>query len=124
MDDGRAGHIGSHMACDPEKHHRRSIRLRGYDYSRAGAYFVTICTQNRECLFGRVEGGGMLTNPAGRMVQGMWNHLPHRFTNAILDAFVVMPNPIHGIVVLADHRGPDDGKIDRGRKGRLVSRFS
>ena len=61
------------MKDDPEKHHRRSIRLKGYDYSRARAYFVTICTQNRECLFGDIVDGEMMLNDARRMVDAVWN---------------------------------------------------
>jgi len=57
------------MRYDPNKHHRRSIRLKGYDYSRAGAYFVTICMYQRECLFGAVVDGVMRANEAGSMVE-------------------------------------------------------
>jgi len=87
------------MTYDPDRHHRRSIRLAGYDYSKAGAYFVAICAQNRECLFGDVADGAMRMNGAGRMVEMAWNELPTRFPNTELDAFVVMPNHIHGIIV-------------------------
>ena len=104
----------SPMTYDPEKHHRRSIRLKGYDYSRAWAYFVTICTQNRECLFGCVEGRKMLANPAGQMAQGVWNDLPYRFPNVALDAFIVMPNHIHGVLALTDRCDAEAGKGRRG----------
>lgn len=88
------------MKYDPEKHHRRSVRLRGYDYSQAGAYFVTICTQNRECLFGDMVDGEMRLNDAGRVVHGVWNDLPDHYAGVKLDAFVVMPNHVHGIIVI------------------------
>jgi REP element-mobilizing transposase RayT len=64
------------MRFDPKRHHRRSVRLRGYDYSQLGAYFVTICVQDRECLFGEVVEEEMRLNDAGRMVQDVWNDLP------------------------------------------------
>jgi len=85
---------------DPEKHHRRSIRLKGYDYSQAGAYFVTICTQNRACLFGEVVDGEMRINEAGRMVQSVLDEMPTFYPGVEIDAFVVMPNHVHVIVVL------------------------
>ena len=78
---------------------RRSIRLRGYDYSRAGAYFVTICVQNRACEFGEIVDGEMVLGDSGGMVETVWNELPDRFLNIDLDAFVIMPNHIHGIIV-------------------------
>ncbi|MCF8039647.1 MAG: hypothetical protein K9K79_10055 [Desulfohalobiaceae bacterium] len=79
---------------------RRSIRLRGYDYARTGAYFVTICTQNRALLFGDTVDGEMILNDPGLMVMTVWNQLPNRFPHLELDACVVMPNHIHGIFVL------------------------
>jgi hypothetical protein len=62
------------MKYIPGAHHRRSIRLQGYDYSQAGAYFVTICTQNRDCSFGDIVNGEMRLNDAGRIVADEWNH--------------------------------------------------
>jgi len=88
------------MRLDPDHHHRRSIRLKGYDYTQRGAYFVTICTQNRACLFGDIVDGKMLLNDAGRMVQTVWEAMPVHYMGVVIDAFVVMPNHIHGIVVL------------------------
>jgi putative transposase len=85
-----------------DSHHRRSIRLRGYDYSQAGGYFVTLCTHNKECLFGAVVGDVMQLNDAGRLVQDVWDSLPKHYSFVELDYFVVMPNHIHGIVVLND----------------------
>ena len=90
------------MPYDPDRHHRRSIRLRGYDYTQAGAYFVTIVTQDRAPLFGDVVAGGMQLNDAGRMVEQEWLNLPDRFPSIELDAFVVMPNHVHGIIVIGD----------------------
>ena len=83
-------------------HHRRSLRLRGYDYSQAGAYFITLCAQKKKCLFGAVVGDGMRLNDVGHIVQDVWDVLPKNYAGVTLDAFVVMPNHIHGIIVLGD----------------------
>jgi putative transposase len=83
-----------------EKHRRRSIRLKGYDYSQAGAYFVTMVTRERTCLFGEIVNGQTRLNDAGRVVQRVWNDLPNCYPRVECDAFVVMPNHIHGILVL------------------------
>jgi putative transposase len=88
------------MKTDPERHHRRSIRLKSYDYARAGAYFITLCVQDRACLFGNVVGGGVRLHDAGRMVQTVWDELPVHYLGVDIDAFAVMPNHIHGIIVL------------------------
>ena len=95
---------------DPEKHHRRSIRLKGYDYAQPGGYFVTICTQNRACLFGAVTDAEMQLNNAGQIVKSAWEELPARFPSARLDAFIVMPNHVHGIIIVgAQFIAPSDG---------------
>lgn len=88
------------MKYDPQKHHRRSIRLKGYDYSQAGAYFVTIDVQNRECLFGEIVSGEMNLNEAGKMIDEQWNALRERFPNADLDVYQIMPDHFHGIIVI------------------------
>jgi REP element-mobilizing transposase RayT len=94
---------------DPDIHHRRSIRLQGYDYAQARAYFVTICTQGRTCLFGEVVNGNMQGNDAGQVVQHVWMGLPARFCNVRLDVFVVMPNHVYGIVmVVRQYQSGDD----------------
>jgi REP element-mobilizing transposase RayT len=87
------------VSHDP-KHHRRSIRLSTYDYTEPGAYFVTICTQDHTCLFGEIINGEMRMNEAGSMVQGVWDEFPSHYPGVSTDAFVIMPNHIHGIVVL------------------------
>lgn len=81
---------------------RRSIRLRHYDYAQPGAYFVTICTDKRACLLGQVVGGEMRLNSYGLVVAGCWNDLPKHYSQVELDAFAVMPNHVHGIIVLKD----------------------
>ena len=99
-------------APNAERRHRRSIRLRGYDYSRSGAYYVTLCTQDRACLFGEVVDGDMQVNDAGCMVSDAWHSLSDRFPNIDLDAFVVMPNHVHGIIVITNDAMPvNDGNI-------------
>jgi putative transposase len=88
------------MKHDPQIHHRRTIRLREYDYSTIGAYFVTICTHGRECLFDEVTGGEMHLNDIGRLVEHVWLKLPEWFPHVALDEFVVMPNHFHGIICI------------------------
>ena len=90
------------MPYNPEIHHRRSIRLKGYDYSRAGLYFITICCQNRICRFGKIENGEMILNDFGKIAYDEWNKFPERFPNIALDAFQIMPNHVHGIIALVN----------------------
>ena len=74
------------MKYNPDDiHHRRSIRLKGYDYSRAGLYFVTICTKNRLCLFGKIENRAMILNDPGIMIERQWQELIYRFDNIKAD---------------------------------------
>ena len=88
----------ANMKYDPDKHHRKSIRLKGYDYSQSGAYFVTICTYNKEYLFGNIVDEKMNLSETGAIVSKCWNNIPDHFPDALLDYFVVMPNHIHGII--------------------------
>jgi REP element-mobilizing transposase RayT len=85
---------------EAQNKHRRSIRLKGYDYRQAGGYFVTICAWQRECLFGEVVEGEVRLNEVGRMVAGAWRRLGEGFANVQLGAFVVMPNHVHGIIFI------------------------
>ena len=85
-----------------QEHHRRSIRLEGYDYSQSGAYFVTIYSYNREAMFGEIVDGEMVLSRYGRIVLTDWQNLPKRHSHIELDAFIVMPNHVHGIVVIKD----------------------
>jgi REP element-mobilizing transposase RayT len=84
---------------NPNIHHRHSIRLRGYDYSQEGLYFVTICTQNRECLFGEIADGEMHLNKIGTMIDRWCKELSHKFQDIVLDTYIVMPNHFHAIIV-------------------------
>ncbi len=82
---------------DPQKHHRRSIRLKNYDYSQEGAYYVTIVILRRECLLGQIVDKEMNLSPYGEIVQKWWEEIPVHFLNVETGAFVIMPNHVHGI---------------------------
>jgi REP element-mobilizing transposase RayT len=98
------------MKFDPFNHHRRSTRLRGYDYSQAGAYFVTICVQQHQCLFGKVVNAEMDLNDWGTIANECWLAIPEHFPYVELDEYGVMPNHVHGIVVITDdQRGVSSG---------------
>jgi putative transposase len=97
----------------PERYHRRSIRLRGYDYSQAGAYFVTTVVRDRRCIFGDVLDGEMCLSDAGQAARECWEAIPEHFPHVELDAFVIMPNHVHGIICIVDDVvGPDVGAKD------------
>ena len=89
---------------DPGLHHRRSIRLKGYDYAQSGAYFVTIVTQGRIPLFGEIIDGEIQLNDTGQSVAVAWEWLATHYPHVKLDEYVVMPNHLHGIIVIADER--------------------
>ncbi len=89
---------------NPNAHNRRPIRLHGYDYRQAGAYFVTICTHNRAPLFGEIQGDTMRLNEAGKIAEKVWRGIPDHFDNVDIDAFIVMPNHVHGIIVITHTR--------------------
>lgn len=125
------------MTYDPERR-RRSIRFKAYDYSQAGAYFMTICTQDRACLFGEIVAREMRLNDTGRVAEACLLDIPNHFPHVELDAFVIMPNHVHGVVVVtpgftshlvgAIHesplRPPDDMQIRRKMLlPRIVGRF-
>ena len=94
------------MNSNHQIHHRRSIRLKEYDYSQEGGYFVTICTHNRECNFGNVAEGEIKLSDVGKIVEENWKNLPAHFHNVTLDGFVVMQNHLHGIIwIQNDGRG-------------------
>ncbi len=106
---------------DPEIHRRRSIRLKGYDYSRVGAYFLTICTRNRESIFGDVIGGEMVLNDDGIIVADEWRKSGVMRNEIELDEWVVMPNHFHGILIVNDGRGTARRAPTLERFGRPVS---
>ena len=92
------------MPFDPEHQHRHSIRLKGYDYSQARAYFITLVTHHRQCLFGNILGNEMRLNPVGKMVLREWMRLVSRFPGINLDEFIVIPDHLHGIIVLSNDK--------------------
>lgn len=123
-----------------DKHHRRSIRLPGFDYTREGAYFVTVCIKDRACLFGDISEGKMVLNDAGLMAEKYWHDIFAHFPHTGLDKFVIMPNHIHGIIVInrrgesrirpGDRNEPNPGDHkDRpygttaGSVGRIIQEF-
>ena len=88
------------MPFNSQLHHRRSIRLRDYDYSQNGVYFITVCVQNKTSLFGKISNDEIINNSAGKMIVAKWNELVNRFINIELDEFIVMPNHLHGIIII------------------------
>ncbi|MCL2100589.1 MAG: hypothetical protein FWH22_02610 [Fibromonadales bacterium] len=93
------------MKYNPDLHNRHSIRLRGYDYASAGMYFVTICCQNQEHLFGKIIDGKMILNECGKIAMQCWQKIPRHFPNAILHEHVIMPNHIHCVIELTNAVG-------------------
>jgi len=88
------------MTYDPKKHHRRSVRLKGYDYESPGWYYVTICTHDRNFLFGEIVESQMRPSSTGEIAQKCWNEIPRHCPRATLDVSIVMPNHLHGIIVI------------------------
>ncbi len=107
-------HPSKVMCMKSEKPNRSSIRLPFYDYSQAGAYFITICTHARQCILGSVIDGQIGLNEPGQIVQNAWLKIKERFPQIELDAFVIMPNHIHGIIVISNvgaiHESPRPGE--------------
>jgi len=106
------------MKYNPDIHHRRSIRLKGYDYSSGGAYFVTVCVRDKLPLFGDVRHGEIKLNDAGRMIEKWWLELTNKFPSVETDELVVMPNHFHGILIIV---GADlcarPNRIEPGQNG-------
>jgi REP element-mobilizing transposase RayT len=118
------------MEYNPDIHHRRSIRLKDFDYSQEGLYFITICVQDRECLFGKIIAGvenvgvenvgvenvgveniqplryELILNDTGNMANECWLEIPKHFPNTILHEHIIMPNHVHGIIELKQHQPP------------------
>ena len=88
------------MKYDPHRHHRRSIRLKDYDYSQTGWYYVTLVVQNRECLLGKVVNDSMELSAPGKIAKNNWLKIPYLRPNIGLDEFIIMPNHFHGIVII------------------------
>lgn len=95
-------------------HHRQTIRIPGYDYTQPGAYFVTICTHEKTCVFGEIINNKIRLSPAGQIAQNEWMHLDSRFQHINLDEFIIMPNHIHGIITIP-YGGTAGVKIDKSQ---------
>ena len=115
--------------------YRRSVRLRGYDYRQAGIYFVTICTCQRSKLFGDISDGEMTLSPLGEVASEEWRRLPYKRSNVRLDRYVIMPNHVHGLFVVANksesdsshraasHRSKRPRGFPPGSLGAIVSHY-
>lgn len=114
---------------NPDIHHRQSIRLRDFDYSQPGSYFVTIVTQDRNELFGEIIDGEMRLNNAGKMAERVWTDLPNRFAIIALDCYVVMPNHIHVLFQITNQpgqprgRAPTDAQPSETTMGDIVGAY-
>ncbi len=108
------------MTEDVPVHHRRSIRLKGYDYASLGAYFVTLCIQDRMNLLGVMEGAQVILGPQGEMIQRAWKAIPEHYPAVGVDTFVVMPNHLHGIILLRGAEHPGDNVTSLGD---VIKRF-
>jgi REP element-mobilizing transposase RayT len=111
------------MTYDPEIHHRRSIRLRGYDYSLPGAYYVTVCAFEKKCIFGSIVEQQMRENECGAIVREQWFESARKRREIELDAFVIMPNHLHGILwIVGPIVGPSGARPDGSSRIRAGSR--
>ena len=90
---------------NPKIHHRRSIRLKEYDYSQEGFYFITICTNHHVCLFGKIYDGKMVLNDAGKIAKECWLDVTEHYPNTRLHECVIMPNHVHGILQIVNNAG-------------------
>lgn len=88
------------MESDRGQSSRRSVRLPGFDYSKAGMYFVTICAAERQCSFGEIRGNDTFLSPIGQIVRTCWIEIPKHFPNIRTETYVVMPNHVHGILII------------------------
>ncbi|MFM7450600.1 MAG: transposase [Leptolyngbyaceae cyanobacterium] len=112
------------MKYNPEKHHRRSIRLQGYDYSQLGFYFVTICTWQREHLLGDVINFNVKLSRFGEAIQYNWRILPNKFKALEIDEFVIIPNHIHGILHITQDNQDSLSEIVRNFKTSSARRVN
>jgi len=108
------------MDYNPNIHHRRSIRLRGYDYSQSGLYFITICTKNRECLFGHIANGKMHLNDAGKMVERWYYEMGNKYPDKRCHEMVVMPNHFHCIIENIETNVVGDAHVGAPLRGRPI----
>ena len=121
------------MVSISEKHHRSNIRLKDYDYSKAGIYFITICTKNLKCIFGDVVKGKMRLNEHGKILNKFWHKIPDHFAKAESDMLSVMPNHIHGTIMITDEcrggvtppksRDEETSPLQKRSLGQIVAYF-
>lgn len=109
------------MPYDPQRHHRRSIRLKGYDYTRPGAYFVTVIVRQRERMLGRVVDGAMVLSAAGQAVFDCWEAIPRHVPFALLDTLVIMPDHLHALIIITED-APAGAHAPTGRARGTVRR--
>jgi putative transposase len=102
------------MKYNPDKHHRQSIRLKGYDYTSAGAYFVTLCTFQKHYLFGEIVDGEMALNELGSIIHFEWKWTEVVRPTIDMDMHIVMPNHLHGIVIFGNHVSSTENVVDGG----------
>ena len=100
------------MTFNPAKHHRCSNRLKGFDYTQTGAYFITLCVRDRQCFFGVIKNDRVVLNNRGEFAQSCWIDIPQHFPHVQIDEFVIMPNHIHGIFIFHDFPKPVVGATD------------
>jgi len=109
---------GDSMPQVPDRHNRRSIRPKEYEYAQPGAYFFTTCTQTRACLFGEIVEYQMKLNSAGEMVNKVWHEIPAHYAGVEIDVFVVMPNHVHGIISILENSHVGAVPCDRPKNGQ------
>ncbi len=105
---------------NPEIHHRRSIRLKDYDYSQPGAYFITITTYQRSALLGEITGQTMIRNEYGEIIKSCWENIPLHYSNVSIDTFVIMPNHFHGLILIGDRAGYEPAPTKRYSLSEIV----
>lgn len=105
------------------RHTRRTLRLCDYDYSRSGAYFITICVQDRLCLFGDVVEENVQLNASGEMVLHWWLELPRKYTHGLVDDVIVMPNHLRGVILINDYSTEPDPPQAEASLGAIVGWF-
>ncbi len=108
------------MSFNPDKHHRRSIRLKNYDYSQAGAYYITICVYNREHLFGDIIDSELQPNEYGKIAENEWIKTFQLRKNIEMDEFIIMPNHLHGIIIISN----ESDSTGTARRTPTIERFS
>ena len=116
------------MAYDPLIHHRRSIRLKGYDYTKPGAYFITINAFHRSRIFGVIESGMVRLNACGEIARAEWLKTAEIRREIALDEFVIMPDHMHGIIIIMESDNNNDNDNDsveaRLRRASTIEQFS